>query len=115
MLEDMLRSYVIDFGLNWEKCLPFAEFAYNNDYHDSLGMSSFEALYGRKCRSLIFWIELSERKLVSLDLVHEIEDKVMIINNHLRTAQDRQKAYTRRRRKNITYEVGGKVFLKVSP
>jgi transposase InsO family protein len=32
ILEDMLRGCVISFGKNWEKCLPFAEFAYNNSF-----------------------------------------------------------------------------------
>ena len=27
ILEDMLRASVISFGTDWEKCLPFAEFA----------------------------------------------------------------------------------------
>ena len=27
ILEDMLRASVISFGMSWEKCLPFAEFA----------------------------------------------------------------------------------------
>ena len=38
ILEDMLRSFVISFGKNWEKCLPFAEFAYNNSFQSSLNM-----------------------------------------------------------------------------
>ena len=29
ILEDMLRACVISFGKGWEKCLPFAKFAYN--------------------------------------------------------------------------------------
>jgi hypothetical protein len=49
ILEDMLRAYVISFSKNWEKCLPFAEFSYNNSFQSSLGMAPFEALYGRKC------------------------------------------------------------------
>src|SRR3954468_14344388 len=35
ILEYMLRASVISFGMNWEKCLPFAEFAYNNSYQAS--------------------------------------------------------------------------------
>jgi hypothetical protein len=49
ILEDMPRACVISFGKNWEKCLPFDEFAYNNSFQSSLGMAPFEALYGRKC------------------------------------------------------------------
>ncbi|GKA56467.1 reverse transcriptase domain-containing protein [Tanacetum coccineum] len=49
--EDMLRACVIDFGNGWEKHLPLIEFSYNNSYHARIKAVSFEALYGRKCRS----------------------------------------------------------------
>src|SRR4051812_14638488 len=35
----------ISFGKNWEKSLPFAEFAYNNSFQSSLNMAPFELLY----------------------------------------------------------------------
>jgi hypothetical protein len=47
-MEDMLRAYVLTYGKDWEKSLTFAEFSCNNSYQASLGMSPFEALYGRK-------------------------------------------------------------------
>ncbi|KAI3776360.1 hypothetical protein L1987_46138 [Smallanthus sonchifolius] len=53
-LEDMLRACVIDFGGNWDSHLPLIEFSYNNNYHTSINMAPFEALYGRKCHSPIF-------------------------------------------------------------
>lgn len=71
----MLKSCVIDFGMNWERYLPLVEFSYNNSHHASLSMSSFEVLYGRKCRSLIYWMKLSEIKLVGLDIVCETKEK----------------------------------------
>ena len=52
-LEDMLRACVLDFKGGWAKFLPLAEFAYNNNYQASIGMAPYEALYGRKCRTLI--------------------------------------------------------------
>nr|GEV81822.1 putative reverse transcriptase domain-containing protein [Tanacetum cinerariifolium] len=52
-LKDMLRACVIDFGNGWERHLPLIEFSYNNSYHASIKAASFEALYGRKCRSPI--------------------------------------------------------------
>nr|XP_048321730.1 uncharacterized protein LOC107406968 [Ziziphus jujuba var. spinosa] len=51
-LEDMLRACVMDFTGSWDKHLPLVEFAYNNSYHTSIKMAPYEALYGRKCRSL---------------------------------------------------------------
>src|SRR4051812_25275580 len=55
ILEDMLRAGVISFGKNWEKSLPFAEFAYNNSFQSSLNMAPFELLYGRRCRTPLNW------------------------------------------------------------
>ncbi|WMV50499.1 hypothetical protein MTR67_043884, partial [Solanum verrucosum] len=49
----LLTDFVIDFKGNWDDHLPLIEFAYNNSYHSSIGMATFEALYGRRCRSPI--------------------------------------------------------------
>ena len=61
ILEDMLRACAIIYGKDWETCLPFAEFSYNNSYQASIGMSPFEALYGRSCRTPLNWSESRER------------------------------------------------------
>nr|GEW37996.1 reverse transcriptase domain-containing protein [Tanacetum cinerariifolium] len=51
-VKDIIRACVMDFGKGWEKHLPLVEFSYNNSYHASIKAAPFEALYGRKCRSL---------------------------------------------------------------
>ena len=51
-MEDMLRACVLTYGKDWEQSLPYADFSYNNSYQASLGMSPFEVLYGRKCRTV---------------------------------------------------------------
>jgi hypothetical protein len=48
VLEDMLRMHVMHQPKQWEEYLPLVEFSYNNGYQESLKMSPFEALYGRK-------------------------------------------------------------------
>ncbi|GKC22774.1 putative reverse transcriptase domain-containing protein [Tanacetum coccineum] len=59
-LENMLRACVIDFGGSWDAHLPLAEFSCNNSYHSSIRCALFEELYGRKCRSPVLWVEISE-------------------------------------------------------
>nr|GEX36697.1 putative reverse transcriptase domain-containing protein [Tanacetum cinerariifolium] len=60
-LEDMLCACVIDFGKGWVKHLPLCEFSYNNSYHASIKAAPYEALYGRKCRSLPMEFEVGDR------------------------------------------------------
>jgi transposase InsO family protein len=61
VMEDMLRMYVMDNQTQWEKYLRLVEFAYNNNYHSSIGMPPYEALYGRPCRIPLSWDRLEER------------------------------------------------------
>ena len=68
----MLRACMLYFHGSWSKYLPLIEFAYNNSYQTSIEMLPYEALYGRKCRSLIHWDEMGERKFLGLKLVREI-------------------------------------------
>ena len=53
ILEDMLRACVLDHKDSWEEILLLVEFPYNNNYQASIQMVSYEALYGRPCRSPI--------------------------------------------------------------
>jgi transposase InsO family protein len=59
-LEDMLRACALQYGRSWDKSLPYTEFSYNNSYQESLKMVPFEMLYGRRCRTLLFWNETGE-------------------------------------------------------
>ena len=64
------------------------EFAYNNSYQASIEMAPFEALYDRKCRTPV---------------------------DNLKIARDRQKSYADNRRRDLQFEIGDRVFLKISP
>ncbi len=115
VLEDMLRACVITFAKSWDDCLPLAEFSYNISYQKNLRMAPFEALYGRRCRSPLNWSEPEERVIFGPDLVTEAEEKVWIIQKHLKTAQSRQKSYSNKRRRPLEFEVGSWAYLRVSP
>jgi len=114
-LEDMLRSCVLDLKGSWENHLPLIEFAYNNSYHASIGMPPFEALYGRKCQSPICWNETGERQILGPELVQQTVEKVKLIRTRMQAAQNRQKSYADTRRRELEFQVGDHVFLKVSP
>src|SRR4051812_21018704 len=115
ILEDMLRACVISFGKNWEKSLPFAEFAYNNSFQSSLNMAPFELLYGRRCRTPLNWSETGERQLFGPDMIKDAEEQVRIVRDRLKAAQSRQKSYYDRHYRQESYNLGENAYLRVTP
>jgi hypothetical protein len=111
----MLRACALKHGGSWDKSLPFAEFSYNNSYQASLKMAPFEALYGRKCRTTLYWSETGESQLFGLEIIKEAERQVQAVRENLKVAQSRQKSYADTRRRELTFEEGDYVYLKVSP
>ncbi|KAA0047631.1 pol protein [Cucumis melo var. makuwa] len=86
ILKDMLRACVLEFSGSWDSHLHVMEFAYNNNYQTTIGMAPFEALYA-----------------------------IQKIRARMLTAQSRQKSYTDEQRKDLEFDVGDMVFLKVAP
>jgi hypothetical protein len=115
ILEDIRRTSILQFDKSWDKCLSLAKFSYNNSYQASLKMAPFDALYGRRCRTLLNWSEVGERRLFGLDLVKDAEEKVQVTRENLKLAQMRQKSYHDKGMAPRHYEVGDYVYLKVSP
>ena len=115
MLEDMLRACILDHKGSWEEHFPLVEFSYNNNYQASIQMAPYEALYGRPCRSPIYWIEVGESSITGPELIRDTSEKVSLIRQRLLTAQSQQKSYAGVRRRPLEFEVGDHVFLKVMP
>jgi hypothetical protein len=115
ILEDMLRSCALDYGSSWDENLPYAEFSYNNSYQSSIEMSPFEALDGRNCRTPLLWDGVGERSFFGPEMIKEAEEKVRLIRDRLKVDQSRQKSYADSKHKEVTYEVGDRAYLRVSP
>nr|GEW20274.1 hypothetical protein [Tanacetum cinerariifolium] len=81
----------------------------------SIRCASFEALYGRKCKSPVLWVEIRESRLIGPELVQETTDRVVLIKEKLTAVRDRQKIYADNRHKPLEFEVRDQVLLKVSP
>nr|KYP76384.1 Retrotransposable element Tf2 [Cajanus cajan] len=78
-LEDLLRACVLDHLGSWEEVLPLVEFTYNNSFHASIGMTSFEVLYGRRCRTPLCWYQDGESVVVGPELILQTTEKVKLI------------------------------------
>ncbi|GJS02745.1 reverse transcriptase domain-containing protein [Tanacetum coccineum] len=105
----------MNFGKGWERHLPLVEFSYNNSYHASIKAAPFEAIYGRKCRSTVFWAEVGDVQLTGPEIIHETTEKIVQIRQRFQAARDRQRSYANVRRKPLEFQVEDRVMLKVSP
>ena len=78
-------------------------------------MAPYEALYGRPCRSPLYWTKVGESSITGPDLIRDTSEKVSFILQRLLTAKRRQKSYDDVRRRPLEFEVGDHIFLKVMP
>jgi hypothetical protein len=76
-------------------------------------MSSFEALYGRRCNTPVSWDNPADRAVVGLDLLREMGEQMLKIKKNLKVAQGRQENYVDKGRTHGEFKVGDHVFLKV--
>ena len=76
-----LLPYRYEIHLSKEQCpktphLHLMEFAYNNSFHTTIGMTPFEALYGKCCRSSVCWDEVGEQRLMGPELVQSTNEAI---------------------------------------
>ncbi|GJQ99551.1 putative reverse transcriptase domain-containing protein [Tanacetum coccineum] len=109
----MLPACLIDFGNGWVKHLPLVKFSYNNNYHASIKAVPYEALYGRKCRSLVCWAKVGEAQLTGLKMIQETTEKIILIKQKIQAVQDRQKSYADLKHKPMEFKAGDRVLARV--
>uniref|UniRef100_A0A1S3YSF0 Integrase zinc-binding domain-containing protein n=1 Tax=Nicotiana tabacum TaxID=4097 RepID=A0A1S3YSF0_TOBAC len=88
--------------------LPVKTTDFAEHYQASIGMTPYEALYRRRCRSPVGWFEAIEVPLIGPEFVCEALEKVQLIRERLRAAQNRQKSYSDKRHRELEFIVGDK-------
>jgi hypothetical protein len=63
---------------------------------------------------LLFWNETEEQKVFRTNILEEAEKQVRMVRENLRVAQSRQKSYADHIRRELSFEVGDFIYLKVS-
>jgi hypothetical protein len=111
----MLRAYALKYRKSWDKSLPYAEFSYNNSYQAIIKMAPYEALYGRQCRTPLFWSQTGESQVFRPEVLKDAEKQVQRVHESMKVAQSRQKSYADKRRRDLSFEIRDFVYLKVSP
>lgn len=114
-LEQYLRCMVHSHPKQWLKWLPMAEFWYNTNYHSSLKMTPFQALYGYQPPTHSLGPYLDSNNIEVKELLQQRQLITEHIKDNLKKAQERMKFYADKHRQERSFEVGDMVFLKLQP
>jgi hypothetical protein len=63
----------------------------------------------------LFWSQTRESKVFELEVLKDAKKQVQMVHESLKVAQSRQKSYADKRRRDLSFEIGDFVYLKVSP
>jgi hypothetical protein len=63
----------------------------------------------------LFWSQSGESQVFGPEVLKDVEKQVQMVRESLKVAQTRQKSYADKRRRDLSFEVGHFVYLKVSP
>ncbi|XP_074300313.1 uncharacterized protein LOC141631554 [Silene latifolia] len=77
-------------------------------------MALFEDLYGRRCTSPICWDNNAEAVVLGPHMLQDMIEQVKVIGQKIKAAQDRQKSFADLHCRDIEFQVGDKILLKVS-
>ena len=102
-------------GVSWVECLPLIQFTYKNSFHSCFGMTSFEALYMRRCRTPLCWYKSRESALIGPKVVQQTTKKVKMIQEKMKPSQRRHKSYHDKWRNDIEFQDEDRVFFRVNP
>ncbi|KAI0528973.1 hypothetical protein KFK09_001518 [Dendrobium nobile] len=114
-VETYLRCFVGERPKQWVKWLPWAEYWYNTCYHTASQFTPFKILYGRDPPPLVNY-QKGATPVYLVDQYLEERDRVLEeLREHLLRAQQIMKTRADSHRKEMTFEVGERVYLKLRP
>jgi hypothetical protein len=114
-LESYLRCFASDQPKSWAHWIPWAELWYNTTYHESIGKSPFEVVYGRSPPTLLRFLA-NETKVAAVAFeLAERDEALSQLKAQLLKAQQQMKLYADKKRRDVQFAVGEWVFLKLRP
>lgn len=111
VLEEYLRSYVSPLHDDWDDYLPMAEFAINDSFQTSIGMSPFYMTYGCHPRMPDTLDQPSRDNPAGQQYVESIGKAMTRAKALLKQTQSRQKQHADSKRREVAYEPGDLVLL----
>lgn len=115
ILEQYLRCLAFQKPRSWLSFLAWAEYWYNSTFHSSIGMTPFEALYGRLPPSIPCY-NIGASPVNEVDQILRTRDEILHkLKLTLHAANNRIKQLADKHRRDVVFSVGDYVFLRLHP
>lgn len=114
-METYLRCFASDKPRSWAKFLAWAELSYNSSFHSAIKMTPFKAVYGRDPPVLLRYENGSTVNAELEEQLKERNEMLRILRAHLNKAQQLMKMKADEHRREVIFNVGEMVFLKLRP
>ena len=115
-LEQYLHAFTADRPTKWTTFLPWADLALNCFHNEGIGTSPFRALYGREPPPLVV-VQPSaghiRNELVVAEMIEQRATLLVELRNSLERSQQRMRASANKHQRDVQFEVGDKVLLKL--
>lgn len=114
-LEAYLRCFAGRKPASWTQWLPWAEYWYNTSHHSATNTTPFKALYGRDPPKLLIFGDISTANAEVEEMVKGRDALLQELRDNLAVAQARMQASANKKRRDVEFQVGTWVYLKLRP
>jgi hypothetical protein len=114
-LEQYLRCFTSAQPNKWIEWVSWAEYSYNTSVHTATKLSPFEVVYGVPPPSLLSYVPGTTKIQVVDDLLRSRSELLCELRLNLNVARDRMKMQADQSRKDVVFNVGDYVYLKLQP
>lgn len=114
-IEQYLHAFVHHQPSAWLRFLPWAEFHYNTSVHSTSGFSPFQIIYGKPPPSILAYISGSSSVEACDSSLSSRDAMLALLKKNLLKAQARMKSYADKHRRQVLFDVGSWVFVKLQP